>query len=1264
MQFIPEGPDIPEHLLNAHADGDVVFFCGAGVSVDAGYPLFAKLVNQLRDLNPISDTPELDDAISNRNFDFALSILEKQIGTGGMLRTGVRDILSVPPLTLRVHEILLDLVTQGHGNRLVTTNFDRLFIQADEQNRFSVDAAPRLPIPKKKRWNSVVHLHGLLSEKSNDVNSLSDLVLTSADFGEAYITDGYCSRFVVELLRNFTVVFIGYSLSDPVMRYLLDAISVAQLRDGSSFRQPYAFISHSAGKMQQVLRAWEHRPVKVIPYLTKQQGKHFRLYKTLKAWAELAAGGQRARETLALNEGQKPYLAEDSFTAERLLWALRDESGKAAKALADTPDQTADVKWLPVFAKNGLLDQVYSLAEWIEVVSKNGGRTNKDIADIEYRGSVTRGGNIGHLKPTTIELLRWMQRHLRTVELADWFLTNGGVPHPAFSNEYSHPGNKRHRQGLGPDHRLFWDILTSDAYRISHSPVSYWSGLRDALNLSNPIAAKELLSNFALRLDIQPSPYREFEQEELEANNKNFLKSFRFELKLADQSFDHRLKQLVGSSSEIDGLETLAEPLTDLIISSLGWLKIVGASSEFDDGSGYSIPSISPHDQNKFVEEFGQLVFLLRDSFVRLSRIDRARAISLAQRWDRLEYPVFRRLFFYAALEIGEPLDASALCRLLANEGADLWRTGIQREVNRYLRRRVSFWTTDQISKLVGQIQLGPSRTTFPDVEQDRWSEFREREIVSLLKKLAQGEIAFPVKAKTLLTELTQKFPSALPDDHSDEFVIYSGGARGVHWDEDVSPGAFSLFIKLTSAERVEHWQPDNADMFRKLAVESPEAAIATMEEAIKFGLPEPRFWREGFYGLATNLKTSAATSQHEQTDGGLETTTIALMRRAVDTLETAPEVVLQAREVAHAVVQFWRDAPVADLTMEKYLSVWDRIWTNAVSTPMPEAASNGAVSLTINDPGGELSEQLIGFLWPADAKVGSGLPNDLASRISTAVRRTDHSRFDPSSVIAASRLEIMHAVDPPWAEREIIPLLDWGANPSAAAYWEGFLWPARISPDLFKALKPYFLEAMRREEDIDVHSYGVLCQMLVLASLEMQSLSLDEAKAALGKLSQKALHHVSGFVRQRVLNSKANSAAYWERTVGPWLSRCWPRDASKRSDQIAEDFAMASLYCGAKFPDAMRWFERNQLFRVLPQASTILHALDRKGPDLHEDFAATSSLIEKFPADVLHLIWICRPFQWDHDNTARTLLTRMVHADASLIDDPEYRDLDDLLPN
>lgn len=32
MQFIPNGPSIPDELLVARDAGDVIFFCGAGVS--------------------------------------------------------------------------------------------------------------------------------------------------------------------------------------------------------------------------------------------------------------------------------------------------------------------------------------------------------------------------------------------------------------------------------------------------------------------------------------------------------------------------------------------------------------------------------------------------------------------------------------------------------------------------------------------------------------------------------------------------------------------------------------------------------------------------------------------------------------------------------------------------------------------------------------------------------------------------------------------------------------------------------------------------------------------------------------------------------------------------------------------------------------------------------------------------------------------------------------------------------------------------------
>ena len=51
MQFITNGPDIPDALLQAHEDGRVVFFCGAGISYPAGLPGFKGLVEQIYRLN-------------------------------------------------------------------------------------------------------------------------------------------------------------------------------------------------------------------------------------------------------------------------------------------------------------------------------------------------------------------------------------------------------------------------------------------------------------------------------------------------------------------------------------------------------------------------------------------------------------------------------------------------------------------------------------------------------------------------------------------------------------------------------------------------------------------------------------------------------------------------------------------------------------------------------------------------------------------------------------------------------------------------------------------------------------------------------------------------------------------------------------------------------------------------------------------------------------------------------------------------------------
>ncbi|MBA5775994.1 hypothetical protein H2509_02505 [Stappia sp. F7233] len=634
------------------------------------------------------------------------------------------------------------------------------------------------------------------------------------------------------------------------------------------FKKPYAFVEHNENDKEEVVRRWDLKEVTPIPYfveeaLRRNRGSHHRLYDTLDAWADLASGGQNARVTLALNEATKPFLSEDTFGQERLLWALRDENGKAAEALTtvEKREQTASIDWLPFFAKNGLLDQAYSPAE-LQVLSAQRERDAKKALEPRYLGSVTNGNGISLLKPVSANLLRWMQWHLDTVELVDWVLKNGAVPHPEFSREYGRPQGGATRVSLSDDQKRLWDILTSDAYAQSQLPASYWFDLRESLDFQNPFDALEFLTHVAPKLAIKPSIYREFE-----GHSETYFGKFEFELKLHNHEMDYQVAQIISTPALQKGLEGLCEPLSQLVKSGLDWLSLVEKVSDEQDLSGYSIPSISPHTQNEFVRDFGQLVFLLRTAFERRLASDAEGANTIAGYWAQQSYPLFKRLFLYAANKCGSTQDRSALELLLTDGAQWLWALDTTREVNVYLRERVRHWKTSQVSRLCRAILKGPVRERYRDMPNGDWREFRDRIITKYLSKLEQGGVTLPQTVASRFSALKERFPYSPPEDQSDEFVIYSGPARDVEWDEGIEPAALPEFVQMTAGERVDKWSPDQSRMLQRLAISNPRAVLETLEEGLEKKLEDEDFWSEGISGLARAIENAGTPPTEAASD-------------------------------------------------------------------------------------------------------------------------------------------------------------------------------------------------------------------------------------------------------------------------------------------------------------------------------------------------------------------------------------------------------------
>lgn len=289
MQFIPNGPDIPNELLHAHEEGRVLFFCGAGISYPAGLPGFGELVIRMsKHAGEPLDRSE-QDMVTQGGLDRAIGHYEKRIQGGrAAVRRGLPSCLTADlskPRALTTHLALLTLGKDKKDNlKLVTTNFDTLFEKAGK-SPITIHQAP----PSRSRWNGVVHLHGRMPDSASE-EDLDQLILSDGDFGQAYLTEGWAARFVAGLFRDYTLCFVGYSIDDPVLRYM----TAAHALDGS--RKIFAFASYKRDELDITKQKWQDKHV--IPIMYDDVNYHRMLHQTLHVWASIYRDGVRGKERL------------------------------------------------------------------------------------------------------------------------------------------------------------------------------------------------------------------------------------------------------------------------------------------------------------------------------------------------------------------------------------------------------------------------------------------------------------------------------------------------------------------------------------------------------------------------------------------------------------------------------------------------------------------------------------------------------------------------------------------------------------------------------------------------------------------------------------------------------------------------------------------------------------------------------------------------------------------------------------------------------
>ena len=570
--------DFPKPLLDALRDCKLVVFAGAGVSMGdpANLPSFRKLVEAVAQ----GTGENLKDGEPEDQF---LGRLNKHRDTN-VHELAARELSQKNPEPTDLHRDLLRLYSETNSTHIVTTNFDLLFEDAAKgmfDHKPEVFRAPALPLGHD--FNGIVHVHGSVSRPSG-------MVLTDADFGRAYLTEGWARRFLVELFHSSTVLFIGYSHGDTVMNYLARALPESETEKRFA-------LTHEAEAGR-----WPFLGIEPIVYPPSPD--HKALYKGVQGLADYATRGILDWQREITEIAQKPPSLDE------------EETGLIEEALSDE-------------AKTRFFTNAASSPEWINWLD---GRKHLDglFGDVE-------------IDELDRELASWLANKFAREHADALFLLIGrrGMSlHPDFWFELGRTIGPQRDPPLDAETLSRWvSLLLATAPANPGDLVLPWLGercierdLTDSLiDIFNAMAAS--------RLEIKRSFHL------YDDNSDDSHSPIRVELKTTSDDYgvidvwENGLKQK---------LDRVAEPLLAYVIDHLtaqhrtlrAWQA---ATCDYDPTSSRR-SAIEPHEQDEYPEAVDGLINTARDCLEWLV----SNRPKVAARWcDQLavaEAPLLRRL--------------------------------------------------------------------------------------------------------------------------------------------------------------------------------------------------------------------------------------------------------------------------------------------------------------------------------------------------------------------------------------------------------------------------------------------------------------------------------------------------------------------------------------------------------------------------------------------------------------------------------------------
>ncbi len=1219
IQFVLD-PKIQKTIEQALRNDNLVFFCGAGISIPSGLPSFNHLVEQVcEELKVDIDNNSLLESAKKRG-DYA-SILDLLEGNQEfsvqpkILRKKIINILR-PPRNGKtdIHKALLELsaLPDNRGHRLVTTNFDRLFFEAGLKSQFS-DSAPKLAPPKKGKWRNLTFLHGVI-DKANDPKG-ENLVLTRSDFGLAYLHDRWASRFVTQLFQEFTVVFIGYSANDPVLNYLVSAISYENKRrseaeeTGNRKKNPsiYAFVGYEEGKKEEKENHWKSIGVKPIPYKIKDNNNYSLLYDIIKKLAKSKRISLAERKIWLKNQLKIPYKEEvDKEKTETVISALKIDDRLAEYLpeinLSSDPKKRkpVDISWLKAFSGE-------------KKESKNNSQSNNSLPtsnELETKNSLltkltgwtalSSPHNLWKpLSPLEKNIAHWLLHHLDKKELIHWLIKQAPPQtglislHPEFKNRIKWRLKRiqtNSNEKLDQRKALFWEIVTSQKDQIKNLPF-YEGQLITALNQNYSYAkARDLL--FCLEPQIG------FEIYFYDKKFSDLLGSDKiYETKLVINAHYYPDKILTNEKT----LLSHAEDFSDLLKKAME----LAEWAERYDSSYIQRPSITAHQQNKKYYPWTYLIDLVKDSFDLAMDKNKTLAELLLNKWRSYPYSLFYRLILYAITKHSDLKEEIAIKLFEEKPNQTLWLSSCRNEVLRYLSGRQH--AEKETQKLLSLIMKGPDRSLYKaDIDENYFTELKERAIYLRLHHLKFSDAQFPEDIEKYYKEIPVKYsfaPSKKESAEREGFPVYMEGPKQIgsekHYHNMTNEQIFNdiKYTRPNTLPTVDKKEQEFRSFFKEHP-DGPERAFQILSMFPDNDLNSAPYWKAFIfesYGMTDAKKSKEwflkSFNKIKFNDNLLTKCLWAL----IEGLKLKSKLIYAQDK-------------------EDFKKRWNKLWDLSIKDKEYFNYSNipdGALNSNL----GKLSQSVFDILWSTfpDGKIPENgkIPKDIKTHYFKIVLQKGKKK-DPSVLFHfGSYLPQLWRLDKEWTINNLKSLMGWdgqktfpvknksaGSLSSSAkkspsqnstqdecawkALWQGYLfYNMFLGPDFLEDFKKEFFQLILNYEKIISNETDYLSTIaeiffITTGGREAKSIFTEEEESQLiQKIGIDILEFLSWYIWRFLENlEKGKSAVLWSEKIKPWIEKFWPPQKNKMSPKIARNLSLAILHCGNKLPEAFEFLK------------------------------------------------------------------------------------------